>query len=119
MEFQPWMEWLVPVLCALLTGTGIWAFLAARATAKATREAAAITAAPAVQQATTADWNTLMTYWQTEMAQLRASANSLEVRVQFLERQREDDLQHIEDLEQHIWHQLPPPPPARRKPQAP
>ena len=119
MDFQPWMEWLVPVLCALLTGTGLWAFLSARATAKATREAAAIAAAPAVQQANTADWNALASYWTAEMKALRDTSTNLEVRVLFLERQREEDLQHIEDLEQHIWNQLPPPPPIRRKTQAP
>ena len=117
MEFQPWMEWLVPVLCALLTGTGLWAFLSARATAKATREGAALYPAP--PEANTADWNALASYWTAEMKALRETSTNLEVRVLFLERQREEDLQHIEDLEQHIWNQLPPPPPIRRKTQAP
>ena len=53
------------------------------------------------------------------MKALRETSTNLEVRVLFLERQREEDLQHIEDLEQHIWNQLPPPPPIRRKTQAP
>ena len=58
MEFQPWMEWLVPVLCALLTGTGLWAFLSARATAKATREGGGIYTPPPVEHAHHADRNT-------------------------------------------------------------
>jgi hypothetical protein len=56
-----------------------------------------------------------MTFWQAEMSALRSDSAKLEVRVLFLERQREEDLQHIADLEMHIWNQLPPPPPARRR----
>lgn len=120
------MEWLVPLLCALLGGGGLWALLAARATGKAT-EAAAVSAAeatkaaaeaaaaPALAAASSADWSSLMAYWQQEMKSMRADANRLEVRVLFLERQREEDLQHISDLEAHIWAELPPPPPPRRR----
>lgn len=127
---------IIPVLCAILGGGGIWALLGARtaaratervaasaarateraaeAAANATERAAEAAAQPATQVAVTADWTSLMAYWQAEMAALRVASNSLEVRVLFLEHQREDDLAHIDDLEQHIWQQLPPPPPARR-----
>ena len=108
------MQWLVPILSACLSGSGVWALFSARATAKATREAAAAAAAPAAQQAVTADWNSLMTFWQSEMTAVRDNASRLEVRLLFLEEQREDDIRYIEDLEQHIWKALPPPPPARR-----
>ena len=108
------MEWILPLLSLAMGGGGLWALLAARATARATTAAALAAAAPAAQQATTADWNALMGFWQTELASLRDSANRLEVRVMYLEQQREDDLEHIEALEQHIWAQLPPPPPPRR-----
>lgn len=115
MDWAEWMKWLIPILCTLLSGGGFWALFAARATARATQAAAAAAAAPAAQSATTADWNSLMTFWQAEMSALRTDASKLEVRVMFLERQREEDLQHIADLEMHIWNQLPPPPPARRR----
>jgi len=116
MEFAQWMQWIIPVLCALLTGTGFWALLSARATAKATREAAALAAAPAQTQALTADWSALMSYWQSEMAAMRDTANKHDVRIQFLEKERDADQKYIADLEIHIWSQLPPPPPVRRKP---
>lgn len=109
------MEWIIPILSLLLGSGGVWALLAARATAKATETAAQTKAAPAAQQATTADWTALMGFWQAELASLRESANRLEVRVLYLEHQREDDLDHIDALEQHIWAQLPPPPPSRRQ----
>lgn len=109
------MEWIIPILSVLLSGGGLWALLAARATARATTIAAVVTTAPATQQATTADWNALMGFWQTELASLRDSATRLEVRVLYLEHQREDDLAHIDALEQHIWAELPPPPPPRRQ----
>jgi hypothetical protein len=127
----------VPVLCAILGAGGVWALLSARTAATATERAAAsaakateraaeaaanateraaeAAATPAIQMATTADWHALMSFWQAEMNALRTDANKLEVRVMFLERQREEDLQHITDLEMHIWNRLPPPPPARRK----
>jgi hypothetical protein len=88
--------------------------LAARATARATTAAALAAAAPAAQQASTADWNALMGFWQAELTSLRDSSNRLEVRVLYLEHQREDDLAHIDALEAHIWAELPPPPPPRR-----
>lgn len=100
----------------LFGGTGIWTLLAARATARATKEAAKMAAEAANRQATTADWSGLMTYWQNEVKALRDESKGLEVRLLFLEKQREDDLQHIADLEHHIWQQLPPPPPMRRLP---
>ena len=112
-----WMQWLVPILCAVFSGTGLWALLSARATARATREAAALAAAPAAAQAQTADWSALMSYWQSEMGSLRDTANKLDVRIQFLEQERDADQKYIADLEIHIWSQLPPPPPVRRKPQ--
>lgn len=115
MEWMTWMQWLVPLLSALLSGSGIWALLSARSTARATEQAATAAAAPAGQAAATADWAALLSFWQAELAVLRTDTGRLEVRVMFLERQREDDLQHIEDLEQHIWHELPPPPPLRRR----
>jgi hypothetical protein len=117
-----WMQWLIPLLSALLSGSGIWALFSARTTAKATQAAALAAAAPAAQQATTADWNSLMSFWQSEMAALRANAAQMEVRLLFLEEQREEDIRYIEDLEQHIWKSLPPPPPVRKrrfKPEAP
>lgn len=87
---------------------------AALAAAHATETAAAIAAAPNVQQAATADWTSLMAYWQAEMATMREQATRMEVRLGVFEKQREEDLQHIDDLEQHIWSQKPPPPPPRR-----
>jgi len=109
------MEWIIPILSIVLSGGGVWALFAARATAKATEAAAKAAAAPATQQATTADWNALMGFWQGELASLRDSATRLEVRVLYLEHQREDDLAHIDALEAHIWAELPPPPPPRRQ----
>lgn len=114
MEYQQWMQWLIPILCALLTGTGFWALLSARATAKATRDAAIAAAAPVQKQAETAEWSALMSYWQAEMSALRDTATKLDVRIHFLEQQREEDQVHIDALEQHIWKSLPPPPPPRR-----
>jgi hypothetical protein len=134
----------VPVLCAILGGGGIWALLSSRASARATERAAyaaaqateraaaaaasateraaEAAATPQVQTAVTADWTALMTFWQGELTAVRNNANQLEVRLLFLEQQREDDLAHIENLEHHIWQQLPPPPPMRRRstpPEAP
>lgn len=114
MEFAQWMQWLIPILCALLTGTGFWALLSARATARATQAAAEAAAIPAQKQADTADWTALMSYWQSEMTSLRDTASKLDVRILFLEAQREEDQQHIDNLEQHIWRALPPPPPPRK-----
>jgi 4-alpha-glucanotransferase len=108
------MEWLIPALCAVFSGTGLWAWFAARATARATVKAAEAAAEPAIQTATTADWSSLMSYWQAELQAVRANANQLEVRLLFLEQLRSDDLDYIEDLHQHIWQELPPPPPVRR-----
>lgn len=121
-QLLPWMQWIVPVLCALFGGTGLWALLAARATSRATVEAAAAAAKPAAQTASTADWTALMTFWQAELAALRSNASQLEVRLLFLEQLRDDDLAYIEDLQHHIWEHLPPPPPMRRRnapPEAP
>ena len=50
-----WMQWLVPILSALLSGSGVWALFAARATARATQAAAQAQAAPAAHQAVTAE----------------------------------------------------------------
>lgn len=126
MEWRSWMEWLIPILSAVLSGSGIWALLSARAAgkateraaesaARATEHAASLTAGPPTIQANTADWSSLMGYWQAEMTELRGDANRLEVRVMFLEKQREEDLEHIAALEQHIWNELPPPPPTRKR----
>jgi hypothetical protein len=92
-------------LSAIFAGGGLWAFLSARATAKA-----------ANRQASTADWSGLMAYWQAEIKDLRNENNSMVVRLTLLEERRDADLQHIADLENHIWQQLPPPPPIRRLP---
>lgn len=105
---------ILPILSLLMAGGGVWTLLAARATAKATKDAALAAAEAANRQAATADWSGLMTYWQAEVKELRADNKKIEVRLLFLEQQREDDLQHIADLEHHIWQQLPPPPPMRR-----
>ena len=104
----------LPILSMLMAGGGVWTLLAARATARATKDAAVAAAEAANRQATTADWSGLMTYWQGEVKELRTDNKKIEVRLLFLEQQREDDLQHIADLEHHIWQQLPPPPPMRR-----
>ena len=114
MQFAEWMQWFIPLLSALLSGSGFWALATARTTAKATQAAAEAAAKPAEQQAVTADWTALMAYWQAEMTAMRTNASGLEVRIMFLEQQREDDLAHIDALEQHIWKALPPPPPPRR-----
>lgn len=116
MEFQAWMQWLIPLLSALLATGGIWTLLAARASSRGNVKAAEAAAAPAAAAAASADWTSLMAYWQTEMSALRTDANRLEVRVMFLERQREEDLALINELEAHIWSELPPPPPSRRRP---
>ena len=115
MEFQHWMQWLIPFLSAVLATGGVWTLLAARASSKATVKAAEASAAPAAAAAVSADWASLMSYWQTEMTALRTDSNRLEVRVLFLERQREEDLALITELEAHIWAELPPPPPSRRR----
>jgi hypothetical protein len=115
MQWQAWMQWLVPVLCAALGGSGVWALLTARTTARATQAAAVAAAQPATQSAITADWTSLMTFWQGELNTLRLSHSELHIKVELLARQREEDLQHIEDLEAHIWAELPPPPPLRRR----
>jgi hypothetical protein len=115
MQWMQWMQWLVPILSALLGGAGIWTLLAARATARATQAAAEAAAKPAVQQATTADWTSLMTFWQSELNQMRDAHSRLQVKVEILAHQREEDLAYIEDLEAHIWAELPPPPPLRRR----
>lgn len=105
---------IVPILCAAMGAGGIWALLSARTTARATERVAEVAATPQVQTAVTADWTALMAYWQAEMTALRTTSAQLEVRVMFLERQREEDLAYIDALEQHIWKALPPPPPQRR-----
>lgn len=115
MDWAEWMKWLIPILSAALGGGGVWALLAARSAARATQRAAEIAAKPATATAVTADWSQLMGYWQSEITALRADAAKTEVRLRYLEELREDDHQHIEDLEQHIWARLPPPPPVRRR----
>lgn len=126
----------IPILCTILGAGGVWALLSARTAAKATERAAEsaarateraaeaaanateraaeAAAVPAMQTAATADWSALMQFWQAEMSAMRNNAQSLEVRVLFLEHQRDDDLAHIDLLEQHIWNALPPPPPPRK-----
>lgn len=116
MEWIELMQWLMPLLSVLFAGGGLWTLLAARATARATREAANAAATAANRQAATADWTGLMTYWQSEINALRDDNKGLEVRLILLEERRDADLQHIADLENHIWQQLPPPPPIRRLP---
>lgn len=106
---------IMAAVTVLFGAGGVWSFLAARATATANREAAQTAAAAANQQAATADWNGLMAYWQAELKALRDKDMQLEIQLRILERQREDDLDHIENLEQHIWKELPPPPPVRRR----
>lgn len=101
MEFIPLI---LSALSVIFAGGGLWAYLAAKASAKA-----------ANQTASTADWSAFMTFLQTELSSVRDSATKLEVRVIFLEQQREEDLAHIDALENHIWQQLPPPPPLRRR----
>lgn len=111
-----WIQLIFPLLSLLFAGGGLWTLLAARATAKATKEAAEAAANAANQQASTADWTGLMAYWQAEIKALRDDNKALEVRLILLEERREGDLQHIADLENHIWQGLPPPPPLRRLP---
>jgi hypothetical protein len=115
MAWMQWMQWLIPILSAILSAGGVWTLLSARATARATEKAALAAAQPATQAAVTADWTSLMAYWQAEMTALRVAATKLDVRVEYLERLREADLSYIDDLEQHIWSGLPPPPPPRRR----
>ena len=45
MEFMIWMQWFIPLLSAMLAGSGVWTLFAARSTAKATKEAALAAAA--------------------------------------------------------------------------
>ena len=113
------MEWLIillPMISTVLAGGGLWALLAAWATSKATIAAANAAAESANRQAQTADWSGLMAYWQAEIKELRNDNNAMVVRLTLLEERRDADLQHIADLENHIWQQLPPPPPMRRLP---
>ena len=104
------------IVSIVFAGGGVWTFLAARATARAAKEAAKAAAEAANRQAATADWSGLMAYWQSEIKALRDDNKELEVRLILLEERRDADLQHIADLENHIWQQLPPPPPIRRLP---
>ena len=119
MECQHWVQWLIPSRSAVLATGGVWTLLAARASSRATVKAAEAAAAPAAAAALSADWASLMGYWQQEMAALRTEHNKLEVRVLLLAQQREEDLQLITELEAHIWAELPPPPPTRRRPSPP
>lgn len=116
MPWIEWMQWIIPLLSIVMAGGGLWTLLAARATSKATEAAANAAAESANRQAQTADWSGLMTYWQAEIKDLRKENSELAVRLTLLEERREGDLQHIADLENHIWQQLPPPPPIRRLP---
>lgn len=111
---DPWAA-ILAAMSVLFGAGGIWTLLAAKATARANRDVAEATAAAANQQAATADWTGLMAYWQVEMAALRTTGAQLEVRVLFLERQRDEDLAFIDALEEHIWRGMPPPPPTRRR----
>lgn len=108
--------WIIPLLSTVLAGGGLWTLLAARATSRATEAAAKAAAESANRQAQTADWTGLMAYWQAEIKELRNDNNAMVVRLTLLEERRDADLQHIADLENHIWQQLPPPPPIRRLP---
>ncbi|MGZ4659702.1 MAG: hypothetical protein ACXVYB_00315 [Arthrobacter sp.] len=109
------MQWIIPVLSAILGAGGVWTLIGTRAAAKAAKETAEATARPAAQQAVTADWAALMTFWQNELNVMRESHSQLQIKVEILAHQREDDLKYIEDLELHIWEELPPPPPLRRR----
>jgi hypothetical protein len=136
MPFTELGGFIIPLLCAILGGGGIWALLGARtaaratervaeatamateraaeAAARATERAAALAAEAPTAVAATADWSALMSYWQTEMTAVREAATRMEARLTAIEQLRQEDLEHIEDLEQHIWARKPPPPPARR-----
>lgn len=72
------------------------------------------------QVAPAADWLTrqvdsLLAASREEMQELRKRQDAQDKRIAFQERERELDAEHIDALEQHIWLQLPPPPPARTR----
>lgn len=60
------------------------------------------------QAAALPDWAGFNAYWKKEI-------RDLQNRFDDLERQRNEDAEHIDALEEHIWLQKPPPPPQRRK----
>lgn len=96
MEYLPYPWNVIMGLASLLfAGGGLWSFLKARTKSKA-----------ADKKADTADWNSLMSYWQTEHAKH-------ELRISALEIQHTYDERHINRLEAHIWAGLGPPPPPR------
>lgn len=50
-----------------------------------------------------------------EQAEMRKRLDKQDDRIAHQERERELDAEHIDALEQHIWLQKPPPPPARTR----
>lgn len=74
------------------------------------------------QIAPAAQW--LTDYYKGELealkGDLRKELSDVRNKVDWLEQERALDAEHIDNLEAHIWQQLPPPPPPRRRlPNAP
>lgn len=65
-------------------------------------------------QARTADWSGFTTALRGEMDVLRGEVNSLRGEVNKLRRERADDAEYIDQLEEHIWLGRGKPPPKRR-----
>lgn len=69
------------------------------------------------QIAPAAEW--LTDYYKAELdalkGDLKKELSEVRNRVKWLEDERELDAEHIDNLEAHIWQQLPPPPPPRRR----
>lgn len=74
----------------------------------------------------TPDWTALTEYYKLELeavrkeaaedlAELRAELGA--TRIQFLAKSKADE-DRIDELEEHIWLGKPPPPPARKRPEA-
>lgn len=55
-----------------------------------------------------------LTEWRQQAADFRHEIKELKTEVASLQKQRDDDLDHIDNLEAHIWKGENPPPPARR-----
>lgn len=60
-------------------------------------------------------FNVQMTEIENLRKESRARLAQVESRVAWLESEREIDQEFIDNLEEHIWKQLPPPPPKRRR----
>lgn len=60
-------------------------------------------------------FNVQMTEIENLRNESRGRLAQVESRVAWLEGERELDQEFIDDLEEHIWKQLPPPPPKRRR----